>query len=199
MTGAVGAVGAASATQAPRKSGGMSFGEFLSCLNPLQYVPVVGTIYRAVTGDTIPAPVRAVGALVFSGMTSGPVGIGISLGIGAVERAVGFDEEKFGQGLLASIGIGKGNAPAGPAMLDSAPAAPATLDNAPAARAGAAGGQAAFTAADLARFGLTQSADGSLSGNAGAGLSGADALNAMELGRIATTAYARAGALLPAA
>ncbi len=189
MTGAVGAVGAASATQAPRKSGGMSFGEFLSCLNPLQYVPVVGTIYRAVTGDTIPAPVRAVGALVFSGLTSGPVGIGISLGVGAVERAVGFDEEKFGQGLLASIGIGKGNAPAGPA----------TLGNAPAARAGAAGGQAAFTAADLARFGLTQSADGSLSGNAGAGLSGADALNAMELGRIATTAYARAGALLPAA
>ena len=182
MTGAVGAVGAASATQAPRKSGGMSFGEFLSCLNPLQYVPVVGTIYRAVTGDTIPAPVRAVGALVFSGLTSGPVGIGISLGVGAVERAVGFDEEKFGQGLLASIGIGKGTSSPGPAATADTEAASA--------------GQA-FSAAELARFGLTRGADGSLTGSA-SGLSGADALNAMELGRIATTAYAKAGALVSA-
>ncbi len=176
MSGAVGTVGGGSATGAAHKSsGGMSFGEVISCLNPLQYVPVVGTIYRAVTGDTIPATVREVGSLVFSGLTSGPIGIGISLGVDAVERAVGFDEEKFGQSVLASLGIGHATSPAtvagGTAMA-------------------AAGAPAAFTMADLKQFGLTQGADGSVSGR---GLSGADALNAMELSRIAS-AYAKTGA-----
>ncbi len=35
---------------------GLTFSEILSDLNPLQYLPVVGTIYRAVTGDTVPKP-----------------------------------------------------------------------------------------------------------------------------------------------
>jgi len=38
------------------------FKDVLRALNPLQHVPVVGTIYRAVTGDTIPAPLRILGA-----------------------------------------------------------------------------------------------------------------------------------------
>ncbi len=179
MSGAVGAIGGASAPPgAPKRGGGMNFGEVLSCLNPLQYVPVVGTIYRAITGDTIPAPVREVGSLVFSGLTSGPIGIGISLGVDAAERAVGFDEEKFGQSMLASIGIGGTSTPA---------------TSAPREVAVASAGQAPFSAADLARFGLTQGSDGTLTGTAGP--AGADALNAMELSRIATTAYAKAGAL----
>ena len=184
MSGTVGAVSAVSTIPAGSKGGhGMSFGEVLSCLNPLQYVPVVGTIYRAITGDTIPAPVREVGSLVFSGLTSGPVGIGISLGMDAAERAVGFDEEKFGQSMLAAIGIGHAS-PSGAMAVASSP--PAPTQAAP---------SSAFTPADLAQFGLTQGADGSVVGH---GLSGADALNAMELSRIATTAYARAGASAPA-
>ena len=39
-------------------------------LNPLQYVPVVGMIYRAATGETIPAPMRVLGAAIIGG----PVG-----------------------------------------------------------------------------------------------------------------------------
>lgn len=39
-------------------------------LNPVHYVPVVGMIYRAVTGETIPAPMRVLGA----GLTGGPLG-----------------------------------------------------------------------------------------------------------------------------
>ena len=39
-------------------------------LNPVHYVPVVGMIYRAITGETIPAPMRVLGA----GLTGGPLG-----------------------------------------------------------------------------------------------------------------------------
>ena len=42
--------------------------QFLRGLNPLHHVPVVGMIYRAVTGETIPAPMRVMGAL----LTGGP-------------------------------------------------------------------------------------------------------------------------------
>lgn len=44
--------------------------EMMHCLNPLQYVPVVGTIYRAVTGETIPATCSVLGAAI----TGGPLG-----------------------------------------------------------------------------------------------------------------------------
>ena len=30
---------------------GFSFGDILDLINPLQHIPIVGTIYRAVTGD----------------------------------------------------------------------------------------------------------------------------------------------------
>ena len=184
MIAAVSSTSGTSLTAAPSKGGhGMSFGEIMSCLNPLQYVPVVGTIYRAVTGDTIPAPVREVGSLVFSGLTSGPIGIGISLGVGAIERAVGFDEEKFGQGVLAALGVG--HAAAAPVS------SPTGLNDTALASAGG----TAFSSSDLAQFGLAQSKDGSISGG---GLTGADALNAMELRRLATTAYAKAGTLAAA-
>ena len=64
--GAVAAVGPAAA------SGGVSFHDVLSAMNPLQYVPVVGSIYRAVTGDAPPGPVCAIGSVIFSGLTGGP-------------------------------------------------------------------------------------------------------------------------------
>jgi len=47
------------------------FKDVLKALNPLHHVPVVGTIYRAVTGETIPAPLRILGAGIFGG----PIGI----------------------------------------------------------------------------------------------------------------------------
>ena len=47
------------------------FKDVLRALNPLQHIPVVGTIYRAATGDDIPAPLRILGAGIFGG----PIGI----------------------------------------------------------------------------------------------------------------------------
>lgn len=43
------------------------FDKVLSGLNPLHHLPGVGMIYRAVTGETIPAPMRILGAGVFGG------------------------------------------------------------------------------------------------------------------------------------
>ena len=44
--------------------------EAIRGLNPLHHIPVVGMIYRAVTGETIPAPMRVMGAA----MVGGPLG-----------------------------------------------------------------------------------------------------------------------------
>ena len=44
--------------------------ELKNSLNPLHYVPLVGMIYRAATGETIPVPLRVLGAAV----TGGPLG-----------------------------------------------------------------------------------------------------------------------------
>ena len=43
-------------------------------LNPLQHLPVVGTLYRQVTGETIPPPLSILGSLV-TGAMFGPIGI----------------------------------------------------------------------------------------------------------------------------
>ncbi len=55
----------------------ISFSEFLHGLNPLQHLPVLGSFYRAATGDRIPAPMQVLGA----GIPGGPVGMmGAALG-----------------------------------------------------------------------------------------------------------------------
>jgi hypothetical protein len=41
--------------------------EVLNGLNPLQHVPVVGMVYRAATGETIPTPMRVLGAGILGG------------------------------------------------------------------------------------------------------------------------------------
>ena len=48
-----------------------SFGDVLRGLNPLHHLPVVGTIYRMVTGETIPTTMRIAGAA----LVGGPLGM----------------------------------------------------------------------------------------------------------------------------
>ena len=82
----------------------VTFRELLSALNPLQYLPVVGTIYRAITGDQIPEPVRRIGSLIASGLMGGPIGVVINLAITAAEKISGIDLDNVGQKLLAMTG-----------------------------------------------------------------------------------------------
>lgn len=46
---------------------GSFFENLLDIINPLQHIPVVSTIYRAITGDQIAAPARLIGGALFGG------------------------------------------------------------------------------------------------------------------------------------
>ena len=71
-------------------SGGGLFHELLSDLNPLQYIPVIGTIYRAITGDQGNPTLRFVASLGTSFALGGPIGIAITAG----EKLAGIDPEQ---------------------------------------------------------------------------------------------------------
>jgi hypothetical protein len=152
------------------------FHRLLSELNPLQYVPVVGTIYRAITGDTIPETARLAGSLVVSGLTGGPIGLAINLGTTALEKLTGIDPEVIGTRLLGDIGLG--SHPTTSARTDTKPALPkpASLD---------AGSAKPWSAAQLTAYGVKQDEAGTLTRGT---TSGADVLNGLELTRLAAIA-----------
>ena len=80
---------------------GFTFGDFLDIINPLQHIPVVSTIYRAVTGDKIDPGSRIVGG----GLFGGPIGLVASMISGMVEEATGKDP---GDHALALLGFDVG-------------------------------------------------------------------------------------------
>ncbi len=57
---------------------GLTFSEFLDVINPLQHLPVVSSIYRAVTGDEISLGARLLGGALFGG----PLGV-LAAGVNA--------------------------------------------------------------------------------------------------------------------
>src|ERR1700722_1813598 len=62
------AVANAPASSAPASHSGFTFHDFLSIINPLQHLPVISTIYRAVTGDTIGMPEKIAGDALYGGV-----------------------------------------------------------------------------------------------------------------------------------
>ncbi|WP_188580626.1 hypothetical protein P7L64_24420 [Tistrella bauzanensis] len=50
---------------------GFTFGDLVDLVNPLQQLPIVGTVYRAITGDSIAPGARMLGSIAFGG----PVGL----------------------------------------------------------------------------------------------------------------------------
>lgn len=52
---------------APAEDDDFSFDDFLDVINPLQHLPVVGTLYRAITGDEIEPPAKLAGGALFGG------------------------------------------------------------------------------------------------------------------------------------
>jgi hypothetical protein len=177
--------------RSPDTSTGLSFGEVMSDLNPLQYLPVVGTIYRAITGDTIPRPLREAGSLLVSGLMGGPVGVATNLAMLGFEKLTGIDLEEVEQRVITALtpssmpalsptllqtaavegaGAGAPSVPTGAAATGTASTVPAPGD-------GSAAG-AAWSPAQLAAYGVIKGPDGDLrQGN----LTGADVLNALQL------------------
>ena len=66
---------------------GFSFGAMLDIINPLQHIPIVSTIYRAATGDTIGPGPRMIGGTLFGGV----VGLFAATADAAIEGITGKD------------------------------------------------------------------------------------------------------------
>ncbi|HNQ91296.1 MAG TPA: hypothetical protein PKI93_00020 [Alphaproteobacteria bacterium] len=79
---------------------GASFGffDFLDIINPLQHIPIVGTIYRHITGDEIGPVAQVLGGAVFGG----PVGAATGLASAIVTHETGKDVGDAVAGLFSS-------------------------------------------------------------------------------------------------
>lgn len=120
--------------------GELTFDDVIDIINPLQHLPIVSTIYRAITGDQISPHARAIGA----GLYGGPAGA-LSAGAAmAAEQALGTTAEDTLAGFFADDAPGDavaalpdapGSPPASltPALPAVVPTPPATV--APAAAA----------------------------------------------------------------
>lgn len=112
----------------------MDFWDFVDIVNPLQHIPVVNTIYRELTGDSIKGVSRVIGGGIFGGV------IGLVAGIGSaiVAETTGKDP---GEHVLAMLTGSDDKTPAtttgNTAVADAAPPS-AGANSAPAAAAMAA-------------------------------------------------------------
>ncbi|CAK0755171.1 conserved hypothetical protein [uncultured Gammaproteobacteria bacterium] len=70
----------------------LTFHDALSVINPLQHLPIIGTLYREATGDTINPTARVLGGILFGGVTGG---------IGAVFDAI--MEQKTGKDMGGTL------------------------------------------------------------------------------------------------
>ena len=76
---------------------GLTFWDLLDVVNPLQHIPVVNTIYRAVTGDEIRAPARIAGGTLYGGV----IGLVASVASAAIKEETGRDP---GEHMMALLG-----------------------------------------------------------------------------------------------
>ncbi len=85
MTEAMPAASPAPNAEIQKKDERFGFFDFLDMINPLQHIPVVGTIYRAITGDEIRSISRIIGGAVFGG----PMGAASGLVTAVIEDGTG--------------------------------------------------------------------------------------------------------------
>ena len=108
----------------------LGFGDLLAAINPLQHIPIIGSIYRAITGDTMSPTAEVVGGALFGGI----MGAVSSLADVVFTQATG---KSVGDTVLAWLGFGanpagttqfaKANLPPDPATsLPSIPSPPAS-------------------------------------------------------------------------
>jgi hypothetical protein len=89
----------APATKTASTDTGDSFwDDVLDVVNPLQHLPVVGTLYRAITGDKIGDVEKVAGDTLYGG----PIGLASSLADLAFEKMTG---KNFGDTVMAFVGL----------------------------------------------------------------------------------------------
>ncbi len=113
---------------ASQSGGGESFlGDLLDVINPLQHLPVISTLYRAITGDKIGDVEQVAGDALYGGL----VGLGASVANLIFKDATG---KNFGDTVLAwaedATGIGTGSSQP-TAVAANPPAAPAASSQVP--------------------------------------------------------------------
>ena len=79
------------------KGDSFSFRDFLDVINPLQHLPVVSTLYRWITGDSIGAVPRMIGDALYGG----PIGFVTGLVNAVVKQESGKD---VGEQVIALLG-----------------------------------------------------------------------------------------------
>ena len=87
LTSAAAAKPPAASTAAPKTEDGFGFSDILAIVNPLQHIPVVGTLYREWTGDTISPAARIAGDTLYGGV----FGLAASVADSLVEGTTGKD------------------------------------------------------------------------------------------------------------
>ncbi|MDE2135219.1 MAG: hypothetical protein KGM97_05460 [Alphaproteobacteria bacterium] len=109
---------------APAKTSGLSdftFADFLDIINPLQHIPVVSTIYRAITGDRPGTPEKIAGDTLYGGV----IGLVASLADTAFKEITGKD---VGDTVLAFLsGNDTTQTASSPALPAAAPEQPAAV------------------------------------------------------------------------
>ncbi len=98
---------------------GLGFGDLLDAINPLQHLPIVGTLYRALTGDTISETARMAGGALYGG----PAGLVGALANLMVEKETGRD---IGGTALAWVTDEPAAGDAGTAVAGADPTLPET-------------------------------------------------------------------------
>jgi len=88
----------ANGTADAKPAGKLSFDDLLDIVNPLQHIPVVSTVYRALTGDKESDAAEVIGG----GLYGGLMGLGSSLLDVAFKDVTG---KNFGDTVLAWIGL----------------------------------------------------------------------------------------------
>lgn len=110
--------------------GGFGFHDVLDAINPLQHIPIISTLYRAITGEKIDVAPRLIGGAIYGGFF-GFLGEAVNA---AVEDSTGHD---IGENVRLALFGGPDNAPREPVMFaGDQPATPQVADAA-AASAGA--------------------------------------------------------------
>ena len=77
--------------------GGFSFKDLLDIVNPLQHLPVIGSIYRYLTGDEPAVGTRIIGDALYGG----PIGFGVSVASNALLTSS--DGKDLGERVLADV------------------------------------------------------------------------------------------------
>ncbi len=80
---------------------GFTFGDIIDVINPLQHIPVISSIYRNITGDTIAPSMQIAGDALFGG----PIGAAVSIAKEAIKSQFSQDNNENNETVINSATI----------------------------------------------------------------------------------------------